>query len=72
MKCNFIHIKLKDKNYIDLNRNRLLELVKLSIENNANYFYYNKNNAKSLNQDSETIYYKNYIKKKILEILYIK
>ena len=35
MKCNFIHIKYKDKKYINLNNNKIL---KLSLGNNINNY----------------------------------
>ena len=34
MKCNFIHMKLKDMSKLNLNNNKVLELFKLSIGNN--------------------------------------
>ena len=34
MKCNFIHVKLKDKNNINLNIRKILEIFKLSIGKN--------------------------------------
>ena len=43
MKCDFIQIKLKDRNNIKLNKKILLKLFKLSIEDKANYLDYNKN-----------------------------
>ena len=68
MKCNFIHIKLKDKSFIDTNKEKkILEFTKLSIENNADELSYNI----SSNQNLEIIYKKN-IKKKILVKLNIK
>ena len=39
MKCNFIYIKLKDKNNINKN----LELFRLSFGNNITNLNYNKN-----------------------------
>ena len=55
MKCNFIHIKLKDKNNFNLNKDKIFELFKLSIENNANRLSYNKNEKISTNQNLEFI-----------------
>ena len=43
MKCNFILVKLKDKNNINLNKSKIHEIFKLSIGNNIKYFNYNKN-----------------------------
>ena len=65
MKCNFIHIKLKDKNNININKNKILELLKLSIGNNIINLDYDKNIKVSSKKNLEIIYYKEY-KKKIL------
>ena len=40
MKCNFIFVKLKDKNNINLNNKKFQEILKLSIGNNIKYFNY--------------------------------
>jgi len=70
MKCDFIQIKLKDRNNIKLNKKILLKLFKLSIEDKANNLDYNKNKKISSKQNLEIIYYKNNIKKNIGKILY--
>ena len=64
MKCNFIHIKLKDENKINKNKN--LELFKLSIGNSINNLNYNINNKKYSNKNFE-IFYNKIFQKKILE-----
>ena len=51
MKCNFIHIKLKDKDNISLNNNKIIELFKLSIGNNKIDFNYNKSKKESSNKN---------------------
>ena len=71
MECNYIHIKLKDKRNINLNKNKILELFKLSIGNNIINLNYNKNTKKSSNQNIQIIYYKKYIKKNIGKMRYI-
>ena len=69
MKCNFIHIKLKDKSFIDTNKEKkILEFTKLSIENNADELSYNK--KISSNQNLEIIYKKKYKKNNIGKIKY--
>ena len=70
MKCNFIHFKLKDKNIINLNNNKTLELLKLSIGNNINIFDYNQNIKESSKKNFEINYYKKYIKSNIGKIIY--
>ena len=65
MKGNFIHAKLKDKNNINFNNNKILELFKLSIGNNIINLDYNKNKKESSNQYLEIIYFKEYLKKDI-------
>ena len=69
MKYNFIHIKLKEKNNINLNRNKIIELYKLSFGNNKIDLNYNKI-KKDLNQNIQIIDYKNKIKKNIGKIIY--
>ena len=64
MKCNFIKTKIKDKN------KNLLELYKLSLGNNVNSLYYNKNKIENSKQSLEIIYYKRYIKKNIGKMKY--
>ena len=64
MECNFIHIKIKNKN--NLIKNKITELFKLSIENKIIGLCYNKNKKESSNKNLEIIYYKNFIKR-ILE-----
>ena len=51
MKCNFIHIKLKDQDNISLNYNKIIELFKLSIGNNKIDFNYNKSKKESSNKN---------------------
>ena len=65
MKCNFIHIKLKDRNIYNLKYNKIQELFELSIGNNVKNLKYNENKKVSSNQNLEIIYYKRYIKKNI-------
>ena len=65
MKCNFIHIKLKDRNIYDLKYNKIQELFELSIGKNIINLKYNENKKESSNQNFEIIYYKKYIKKNI-------
>ena len=70
MKCNFISIKLKDKNNIGLNNNINLELIKLSIGNNMFYLNYDKNKKENSKKNLKIIYYKKYIKSNIGNMLY--
>jgi len=70
MKCNSIHFKLKDKNNINLNNNKILELFKLSIGNNIYIKDYNKNKKESSNKTLKISYYKKYIKSNIGKMIY--
>jgi len=69
MECKYIHIRLKGKNNINLNKNKILELFKLSIGNNIINLNYNK--SKSSNQNIQIIYYQKYIKKNVGKMIYI-
>ena len=53
MASHFFLIKLKDKNYINLNNNRILELFKLSFGNKITNLYCNKN-KKDLSYSEDT------------------
>jgi len=70
MKCNYIHIKFKDKNNINLNNNKILESFKLSIGNNIYIKDYNQNKNESSNKILEINYYKKYIKSNIGKMTY--
>ena len=70
MKCNFIFVKLKDKNNINLNNKKFQEILKLSIGNNIKYFNYKKNKKEISNKNIEIIYYKRFIKKNIGKMIY--
>ena len=70
MKCNFILIKLKDKNNANSNNNKILELFQLSAGNNIISLDYNKNKEESLNQNLDINYYKTYIKRNIGKMIY--
>jgi len=61
MKANFIHLKFKDKNNINLNNNKILELFKLSVGNNIINLNYNNNKKESSNQRLDIIDYFKYI-----------
>ena len=68
MECNYIHIRIKGKANINLNKNKILELFKLSIGNNRNIITklnYSKNKKESLNKNIQIVYYQKYIKKNI-------
>ena len=69
MKCNFIHINLKNKN--NFSKNKITELFKLSIENKIIDLCYNKNRKESSNKNLEIIYYKKFHKKNIGKMYYI-
>jgi len=71
MKCNFIQVKFKDKNSINLNKNKILELFKLSFGNININLYYNNNKKESLNQKLNIIYSKTFIKRNYGKMLYI-
>jgi len=71
MKANFIHLKFKDKNNINLNNNKILELFKLSVGNNIINLNYNNNKKESSNQRLDINYCKKYIKKNIGKMIYI-
>ena len=64
MKCNFINVKVKDKN------KKILELFKLSLGNNVNNIYYNKNKKECSNKKLEVTFYKKFIKKNIGKMIY--
>jgi len=57
MKYNFFNIKVEDKN------KKTLELFKLSLGNDVNSIYYNKNKKKFSNKKLEVTFYKKFIKK---------
>ena len=58
MKFNCFYIRLKDKMNINLNKNKITQLFKLSFGNNKIYLNYNKNKKESSNKKFEIIYYK--------------
>ena len=64
MNYNFIHIKLKDKNNLTLNKNKILKIFKLSFGNDIIDLNYNQN------KNLDIIYYKKYIKKNIGKMIY--
>ena len=68
MKCNFIHIKLKDQNNLTLNYSKILEIFKLSFGNDIIDLNYIQN--KNSNNNLQIIYYKKYIKKNIGKMIY--
>jgi len=68
MKFNLIHIKLRDKNKVNLNR--ILELFNLSAENRAFNLNYPLNIKEYLNHNLEISYDKKYIKKNIGKMIY--
>ena len=70
MKHNFIHIKLKDENNIDLNNNKILELFKLSIGNNKIILNYNKIRKESSSKNVEINYYNKNTKTNIGKMIY--
>ena len=71
MKCNFICVKLTDKNNINLNNEKIQEILKLSIGNkNIINFNYNKIKKEFSIQKLEINYYKKYIKKNIGKMIY--
>ena len=70
MKCNFIHIKLKDENKINKNKN--LELFKLSIGNSKNNLNFNINNKEYSNKNLGIFYNKIFQKKNIGKMKYVK
>ena len=72
MKFNFFHFKLKDKDNINLNNNKILELFKLSVGNNIYYLDYNQNKKESPSKYLKIRYYKKYIKSNIGKMIYKK
>ena len=64
MRCNFINIKVKDKN------KKILEIFKLSIGNTVKCLYYNNDKANNLNQNLKIIYFKKSLKKNIGKMIY--
>ena len=68
MKCNFINIKIKDKNNFNFFNNKILDIFKLSFGNDINDFNYNIN--KKANNNLEIINYKKYIKNNIGKMIY--
>jgi len=69
MKCNFINIRLKNKEDICLN-NKREKLFKLSVGNRITNLKYNKNKNESSNQNLKIIYDKKYQKKIIGKMKY--
>ena len=70
MKCNFIHIRMKDKRDINLNDNKELQLFKLSVGNSITNLKYFKNKNKCSSQNLVINYYKNYLKKNVGKMIY--
>jgi len=68
MKFNLIHIKLRDKNKVNLNR--IIELFNLSTENKVFNLNYPVNIKEYLNHNLEINYDKEYIKKNIGKMIY--
>ena len=68
MKCNFVCVKIKDKN--NLNNGKIQEIFNLSIENKRIYLNYNKNKKDYSKQNMKIIYYKKFIKKNIGQMIY--
>ena len=68
MKYNFVQIKSKVTNNINLNNKDILELFKLSAGNNI--IIKEQNEKESSNQHLDIIYYKKYIKKNIGKMIY--
>ena len=64
MKPYLIHVKLRDKNEVNLSR--IYELFKLSVENNIFNLSYNRNIKENSNHNLELFVIKN-ILKRILE-----
>ena len=70
MKCNFILVKIKDKNNINLYKSKFQEIFKLSIGNNLINFNNNKNKKEFSNQIIDINYNKKFIKKNIGKMIY--
>ena len=70
MKCNFIHIKKKDKKDINLNDNKTLQLFKLSFGNSITNLNYIENKKKYSSQNLVINHYKKYLKKNIGKMIY--
>ena len=68
MKCNCVQIKLKTKNNIPLNNNKILELSKLSFGNKINLNYKKQESSHYLDINN----YKIYMKKNIVKMKYRK
>jgi len=68
MKPNLVHIKLRDQSIINLKR--ILEIFKLSAENNSFNVNYNKNIKEFSNHNFEISYDKKYIKKNIGKMIH--
>ena len=70
MKC--ILFMMKDKNNIIINKNKILELFKLSVGNKITILNYNNNKKESSNQNLKISYYKKFIRKNIGKMIYTK
>ena len=70
MRCNFICVKIKEKNNINLNNGKIQEIFKLSIGNKRIYLNYNKTKKDYSKQNMKISYYKKYIKKNIGKMIY--
>ena len=70
MKYNLIPIKLKSKNNINLNNNKIFELIKLSFGNNIIQLNYNKNKKEFSKANLEIINFKIYLEKNIGKMKY--
>ena len=58
MKCNYIHIKLKNANNLSLKKKKILDIFKLSFKNDIITLNYNKN--KKVSNILEIIYFRKY------------
>jgi len=65
MECNFICVKIRDKNNIIFKQSKIQEIFKLSIGNNIINFNYNTKKGKLMFN-----YYKKFIKKNIGKMIY--
>jgi len=70
MEFNCLYIKLNDKININLNKNKITQLIKLSFGNNIIYLNYNKKKKESSNKYIKIIYYKRKKEKNIGKMIF--
>ena len=70
MNFKFIHLRMKSKNNININNNKILEFLKLSFGKKIINLNYNNNKQEFSNQNFGIIYYEKSIQKNVVKMIY--